>query len=225
MKKFFLITATFLIIIILYQFFYLLFPSLPRILPKAIFINNSGEWLSLYCWHHAFYCNYCFMARSPVILTAGFWKKDDKLIKIMPGIYSSGTFDPDRATKTYIYMNNKLLHKFYPKKDENSPTDIFNVFYRENVKGFVIIYYNGFKEVHGVALLDYYGKDFHIIYKTKNDGEFIRNEEDVIAKRRSLILNLENGKKFRIYIPDKFYREEIIDKQKKKVIIIKKSKK
>ncbi|MEJ5167445.1 MAG: hypothetical protein WHV67_10515, partial [Thermoanaerobaculia bacterium] len=132
---------------------------------------------------------------------------------------------PERATKRYIFMNNKLMKKFYPKKDENSPTDIFEVFYRENVHGFIIIYYNAFKSVHGVALLDYYGKDYQVIYKTKNENEFFYDKEDVVADGESLIINLKNGQKFRFNIPDKFLDDEVKNKGKKKVIIIKKSKK
>lgn len=226
MKKKFLMIIIFLIFIIIYQIIYLLFPFMPRLLPKGFYLSNRGSLIRIKTWQNNYY-TYSFMATNSVFLTPGVWyetiEKEKK--RALPGIYYLTTFDHKRSTIRYLAINYELVKKFYPKKDENSPTDILEVFYRENVKGFCIIYYNSFKRIHGVALLDYYGKDFHVIYKTLNENEFISDEKDVIADGRLLILNLKNGKRIRIYPPDRFIDEWEINQKKEKVIILKKSRK
>jgi len=209
MKKIICIVLFIVVLISFYQFLYLAFPFLPRILPETIYFNNCGQWLALYCWKSGYY-NYCFMARNPIILTAGYWIKDNELKKVKPGIYYCEVFDPEKATKTYIYINNKLTKKFHPMADEDAPSEIWKVIFRDNISGFIIIYSNYFKRIgYGIALLDYYGKNFKVIYKAKDDDDFCLNEEEnIISEGIKLLIKTKKGEIVKILIPEKFLRKK-----------------
>jgi hypothetical protein len=207
MKKIICIVLFIVVLISFYQFLYLAFPFLPRILPETLLLKNSGALIALKCWQNG-PINYCFMAKNAIVITPGFWRKiDSKNIRILPGIYNADTFDLEKATIRYLYVNNKLCRKFFPKKNENDFTDIDNITYVDEIAGIIFEFYNYFKNTHGIALIDYQGNNLIVLYK----GEFFLKgslKENLVFEKDFLIVITEKEKPIKIRIPINYIKDK-----------------